>query len=129
MPDRWLPSWCLHSRPAGRTRKERRTEKRRERISCSCGPREQGPLGREAARYGQRSGPQDSAREAGGPACEAADNASLRNAFKDSVSAGGIRSEMSPKEAVCAGDDGSAHHRPSEEKRSENSRAQRRSRV
>lgn len=32
MPDCWTPSWCLHSRPPGRTRRQRR----RETISCSC---------------------------------------------------------------------------------------------
>lgn len=42
----------------------RRMEKRRERISCSCGPREQGPLGRETACYGKHSGLEDFMRDA-----------------------------------------------------------------
>lgn len=82
-------------------------------MSCSCAPREQGPLGRETACYGERSGLEDRTRDARVRAKRrAADKASLRNVFKVLVSAGGNRSVTCllcarPKEAVCAGNDGS----------------------
>lgn len=114
-------------------------EKRRERISCSCAPREQGPLGRETACYGERSGLEDRTRDARVRAKRrAADKASLRNVFKVLVSAGGNRSvtcllRARPKEAVCARNDGSGKRArtigQSEEKLSEGSSARRGSRA
>lgn len=129
MPERWPPSRCLHSHPPGRTRKERRMEKRRERMSCSCGPGERGPLGRGTACYSEHSGLEDFTRDARVQIARPCVTCFSR--WKQICD---VRLCARPKEAARAGKDSSKtasakRHRPSEEKRSERSSARRGSGV